>query len=152
MKHFFGWLSPTNNKKVLSFFILDSPKNENNKSLLMPFRSAYEVCQWSLVHFLIRPSSSFVKHFFNYPLVNENRRRIWIMSKQDFQIGFSRWNFLTVLFDSFWPKSVGEEEFIGMQYSNLASEICIFICRGLEDLIDRRKLLQECFLRESHSH
>jgi hypothetical protein len=34
----------------------------------------------------------------------------------------SRWNFLTVLFDSFSKnkKSVGEEEFIGMQYSNLA--------------------------------
>lgn len=111
----------------------------------MPFRSAYEVCSESVImekHFLIRSSSSFVKHVFNYPFVELRSDAHESCRNRILRVGtFSQFFFL-----SSSPKLVGEREFIGMQYSNLANKICISICRGPEDLIDRRKLLQECFL------
>lgn len=78
MKHFsVDWVRRTTKKKFLSLqfplgFLFLFEEKESNKSILMPFRSAYEVCSKFVVmekHFLIRPSSSFAKHVFNYPLV-----------------------------------------------------------------------------------
>lgn len=148
---FFIWLSPKDNNKKGSFIsnpLLDSQFFVCKKGEQQIHFNAIQISLWGLqwIHwkkrFLIRrPSSSFVKHVFNYPLVKLKYDAHESCPNRIHRVETFSQFFLTAL-----PKSVGEEEFIGMQYSNLANEICISICRGPEDLIDRRKLLQEFFL------